>query len=98
MTSLTTAHAGGQQTATGLHDRFLSRILPAVERHARVYFRHLRSADQEDAVAETIAIAWRWFLRLTERGKDAARFPSALAGYAARAVNSGRRLCGMENA
>jgi hypothetical protein len=98
MTSLTTVQAGEQRTPTDLRDRFLSRVLPAVERHARIYFRHLRSADQDDAVQETIAIAWKWFVHLTERGKDAARFPAALARYAARAVNSGRRLCGQENA
>src|SRR5262249_7346831 len=30
------------------------------------------------------------------RGKDATRFPSALADFAARAVRAGRRLCGRE--
>jgi hypothetical protein len=79
----------------GLHARFLS-ILPRIVTHGRVYFRHLRRADQEEAVQETVALCWKWFVRLAGRGKDAARFPSALASYAARAVRGGRRVCGQE--
>jgi hypothetical protein len=45
-----------------------------------------------------MALAWKWLIRLHERGKDAALFPSALATFAARAVASGRRLCGQERA
>ena len=37
-------------------------------------------------------------MRLARRGRDAADFASALAAYAARAVKSGRRLCGQEPA
>jgi hypothetical protein len=73
--------------------RFLV-LLPRIELHARIYFRFLKSDHKEEAVAETVALAWHWFLRLTARGKDATQFVSALASYAARAVLSGRRLCG----
>ena len=76
----------------GLHARFLS-ILPRIVTHGRVYFRHLRRADQEEAVQEMVALSWKWFVRLAGRGKDATRFPSALATYA---VRSGRRACGQE--
>jgi hypothetical protein len=76
-----------------LGDRFLV-LLPRIELHARVYFRFLPGDRKEEAVAETVALAWHWFLRLTERGKDVTQFVSALASYAARAVSSGRRLCG----
>jgi hypothetical protein len=79
----------------GLHARFLS-ILPRIATHGRVYFRHLRRADREEAIQEMVALSWKWFLRLAGRGKDATRFPSALASYAARAVRSGRRVCGQE--
>jgi hypothetical protein len=60
MSTLTTVQPAEQPAPADLHDlqgRFVSQILPAVERHARVYFRHLRSADQDDAVAETVAVA-----------------------------------------
>jgi hypothetical protein len=73
--------------------RFLM-MLPRVELHARIYFRFLPHDRKEEAVAETIALAWRWFVTLVERGKDATQFVSALASFAARAVLSGRRLCG----
>ena len=74
-------------------------ILSAVERHARFAFRHLHSYhDREDAVAETVAVAWAWFVQLARRGRDAATFPSALASYASRHVKSGRRLCGAGHA
>ena len=82
-----------------LQATFLSSVLPKVVSHGRVSFRHLRSADRkEEAVAEMVALAWAWHLRLAERGKDATRFPTALATFAARAVRSGRRLAGMDRA
>jgi hypothetical protein len=79
----------------GLHARFLA-ILPRIATHGRVYFRHLRRTDQEEAIQEMVALSWKWFVRLAARGKDATRFPSALASYAGRAVRSGRRVCGQE--
>src|SRR5262249_9751384 len=73
--------------------------LPVVQRHARIAFRHLKCrCRREDAVAECVALSWRWVLRLRELGKDATTFPTTLASYAARAVRSGRRLCGQERA
>jgi hypothetical protein len=81
-----------------LQAAFLAAVLPKVVAHGRVYFRHLRAERQEEAVAEMVALAWRWHLRLAERGKDATRFPSALARFAARAVRSGRKLAGMDRA
>jgi hypothetical protein len=50
----------------------------------------------DDAVAETLALAWLWFVRLIEKGKDPLTFPMVLASYAARAVKCGRRVCGQE--
>ena len=44
-----------------------------------------------------VALSWKWFLRLAQRGKDPTQFPSAIASYAARAVRSGRGVCGQEN-
>jgi hypothetical protein len=74
-------------------------ILPRIERHGRVHFRHVKCPDRKaDAVAEMVALAWRWFLRLAERGKDATHFPSVLATFAARAVYNGRRLAGTSKA
>jgi hypothetical protein len=80
-----------------LHAAFLT-ILPRIELHARISFRGLRCPQRrDDAVRETVAVAWKWFARLVERGKDPLSFPTALAAYAARAVKCGRRVCGQEH-
>jgi hypothetical protein len=79
-----------------LQSRFLE-ALPRLERHARAHHRGIRCpARREDAVAETVAVAWKWFLGAAARGKDVTAFAAALAGYAARHVRSGRGLCGQE--
>ena len=62
---------------------FLS-LLPRIERHGRFYFRFLRCPHKrEEAVAEMVALAWRWYVRLVKRGKDPSQFSSALASFAA---------------
>jgi hypothetical protein len=74
-------------------------LRPRIVLHARIYFRDVRCPHQkEDAISETVALAWKSFVRLAKRGKDASRFATALAAFAARAVRSGRRLCGQERA
>lgn len=97
MNALST-HAGQTHALEHLHAAFLT-LVPRIETHGRIYFRHLRCAHRrEEALAEMTALCWKWFLRLTERGKDADRFAAALVGFAARAVRSGRRACGQERA
>ena len=72
-------------------------LLPKLRICAFLYFRHVHCPDTKaDKVAETIALAWKWFLRLEEQGKDVARFPSVFVGYLTRAVGCGRRVCGLE--
>jgi hypothetical protein len=79
-----------------LHEGFLA-ILPRIEVHAGMCFRHLKCTHQkDDALAEVIALAWKWYVRLRNQGKDAAGFASVLAGFAARRVRCGRRLCSKE--
>ncbi len=40
-----------------LHDQFVNLILPAVQLHAAIQFRHLKGQDRDDAVQETQAVA-----------------------------------------
>jgi hypothetical protein len=81
-----------------LHAHFQA-ILPRIETHARIRFRYLRCPGRrDDAVAEVVAVCWKWFLRLDEQGKDIDEFVSAFADFAVRHVRSGRRLCGQERA
>ena len=87
---------GSGTGARALHAAFLA-LLPRIELHARIAFRHLGCPQsRDDAVAETVALAWQSYLRLVERGKDPAAFVSRFADYAARAVRRGRRVCGQE--
>ena len=80
-----------------LQAAFLVCVWPRVVTHGRVYFRHLRRADREEAVQEMVGLSWMWFVRLAGRGQDGSRFASGLARFAARAVRSGRRVCGQES-
>lgn len=81
-----------------LQTSFLS-ILPRIEAHGQVYFRHVKCpVRREDAIAEMVALSWKWVRRLVEQGRNPFRFVSAIASFAAKAVRSGRRLCGQERA
>jgi hypothetical protein len=78
---------------------FQTVILPRVESHGQVVFRSLRCEDtRQNAINEMVALAWRWTLRLVERGKDVTQFPTAIATFAGQAVKAGRRLTGQEKA
>jgi hypothetical protein len=81
-----------------LRSRFLS-IVPRIEHHAQIYFRDIWCKQtRQDYIAETLAIAWKAFLRLAQKGRDAVQFVGKLARYAARAVRSGRKLAGTDRA
>jgi DNA-directed RNA polymerase specialized sigma24 family protein len=74
-------------------------LLPQIERHARIYFRQIACPGlRSDRVAETVGLAWKWHCRLLEQGKDVLAFPVVFSCMVARAVKSGRRLCGQEKA
>lgn len=74
-------------------------LLPTIESVARLHFRHVRSPDAKlDHLAEAVAISWSWYCRLMRKGRDPVHFPVTFARLVARAVNSGRRLCGQERA
>jgi hypothetical protein len=84
--------------SANLQARFME-ILPRIEGGARIYFRDIRCAFRKaDYVAEAVGIAWKWFRRLTMRGKDVTKFIGALARMAARAVRAGRRVGAGERA
>jgi len=73
-----------------LHNAFTTYIYPAVLAWARKSFRR-----DEDAVAEAVALAWKWSVRLHDKGRDPVAFRSNIAQYAVRAVKSGRKVAGM---
>jgi hypothetical protein len=93
---MTRSSAGHHLVA--LQSRFLL-ILPRIELHGRIYFRHLRCPHKKaDAIQEMRALAWKWFLRLHERGRDPADFLKGFTTLLAKAVNGGRRVTGMAKA
>lgn len=74
-------------------------LLPQIERHARYSFRQIACPGlRGDRIAEAIGLAWKWHCRLLEQGKDVFAFPVAFSCLVAKAVKSGRRVCGQEKA
>jgi hypothetical protein len=79
-----------------LHHQFLA-LLPKLHTHAAIYFRGIKCPDKKaDTFNEMIALAWRWFLGLKENGKDISKFTMVFVYLVAKAVKSGRRVCGQE--
>ena len=73
-------------------------LVPKLKKHARIAFRHWRCPlRKEEALQECVALAWKWFRRLHERGKDVNQFPMVFIDLVAKAVKAGRRLCGQEH-
>jgi hypothetical protein len=80
------------------HAVFLT-LLPKLQTHARIQFRFIACRDQRaDKISEVVALAWKWYVRLVEQGKDVHQFPTVFVRLVVKAVRSGRRLAGMEKA
>ena len=81
-----------------LHAGFLA-ILPRIRRHGRVAFRHLKCpGKKEDAIAEMVALCWKWFVRLAERGKDVRHSPPPWPPTPPAPFDAAAALCGQEKA
>jgi hypothetical protein len=72
-------------------------MLPAMVRHFRVAFCHLRPEAKAEAVAEAIANACAAYQRLAVQGHIERAFPSALARFAVWQVNDCRRVGTSQN-
>lgn len=72
-------------------------LMPKLTQYFMSVFRFLRcEATRNDFIAEGVALCWKWFVRLKQRGKEPAVFVTTMARYAARAVRSGRTVCGQQ--
>ena len=91
------ANASDAKTAdNALQEQFLA-LLPKLHTHAAIYFRGIPCPDRKaDTINEMIALAWSWFLKLQEKGKDITQFTMVFVYLVAKAVHSGRRICGQE--
>lgn len=77
--------------------RFMREIYPVVKRHARRQFRNCSPDHRREGTQEAVAAAWQSSVRLVERGKDPAKFPSRIARYAVLFVRNGRHVGGRQN-
>jgi hypothetical protein len=75
------------------HHEFL-KLLPAIQTHARISFRHLPATDRAEAVAEATAAAFLNYESAQRRGKTHAVNQNMLATYAVRHVKDGRHVGG----
>ena len=91
---MTSLHSRRRGSATPADQAAFLPILPWVENHAAIQFRHLNPLDREEAVAVAVAHAFVSFLRVRSQGKDPHSFPSAIATYSTLAVINGRRIEG----
>jgi hypothetical protein len=73
------------------HQPFLE-MLPAIQRHARIAFRHLNAEARADAVQEVTANAMTAFVRLVELGKADLAYATPLATFGVRQFRAGRRV------
>ena len=73
-------------------------VLPAVETHASVCFRHLRGDALAEAIAQAIASACLSYATLVRQGKLSRVYAGSLANYAVKAVNSFRVVGGRQSA
>ena len=85
-----------KKTAPTWHPIFLE-MLPSIQRHARISFRHLDPEAREDLVQEVIANSLVAFLRLFTLGKAELAYPSVLARFGAAQARDGRRVGGRLN-
>jgi hypothetical protein len=72
-----------------LHAQFLTLVLPRIQTHAAVVFRGRKADEKTELLADAIALAWKWFVRLVQRDKDPRAFPTAIATLVCRAVKCG---------
>ena len=90
------ASAPAAKSAPTWHEPFL-RMLPAIRRHARIAFRHLRPEAREEAVQGVVCNACSAVARLAEVGKLDLAYPTVLARFGVAQVRGGRMTGGRLN-
>lgn len=67
-------------------------MIPIIETHARIAFRHLGREAREEMIQEVVCNCCQAFARLTEQGKTDVAFPTALAKFGVRQAKEGRKV------
>lgn len=73
------------------HEDFMA-MMPVIETHAKIAFRHLNPEAREEAVQEVLCNACSAFARLVELGKTDLAYPTVLARYGVAQVKGGRKV------
>ena len=79
------------QPAARWHQAFL-KMLPAIQKHARIAFRYLGREARDEAVQEVVAGALAAYVRLVESGRADLAYPTPLSMFAVRQFRTGRRV------
>ena len=72
-------------------------MMPIIETHARVAFRHSAAEARAEAIQETVCNACQAYARLVELGKTDVAFPTALARFGVAQTREGRKVGGKMN-
>lgn len=76
-----------------IQEEFLE-VLPKIEKAIGWVLLACPRSERSEAAQEAIALAWKRYRRLVERGKKPATFPTIVGRWAAKHVLMGRRLAG----
>ena len=74
---------------SGWHEQFLA-MLPAIVRHAKIAFRHLRAEAREENIQAVVCYACTAVARLAELGKLDLAYATVLARFGVAQVRDGR--------
>lgn len=66
--------------------------LPKINRIARYVLRRIPGHRKDEAIADAASLAWLYFVRVQQRGKNPLRFLTVLARFAAVHVGAGRSV------
>jgi hypothetical protein len=77
-------------------DAFME-MVPAIETHAKISFRHLDTEAREEAIQEVVCNACCAYARLAELKKTDLAYPSALARFGVAQTKDGRKVGGKLN-
>jgi DNA-directed RNA polymerase specialized sigma24 family protein len=91
-----TLPADRESLLPAITNQFLTH-LPRVRAHAHYALRRVHCPDiRSDLMGEILALAWKHFRTLVQRGKDPTAFIATLALRCSQAVKAGRRLVGSD--
>ena len=90
------SHSVSRRPTPRWHQAFVA-MMPIIETHARVSFRHLDPEAREEAVQEVVCNALKAYVRLVQLKKAAIAYPTVLAKYGVAQVKDGRKVGGKLN-